>query len=104
MDKNARVAIALLFMDALLTRAGAPQTTQELEESMSEVRRFTDDLIGNLRDMGTDSLELEAELRGISDELLEAMDISEETFVTAPPSDLARSWRQMLWYPQKPDS
>ena len=104
MDKSARMAITLLFMDALLTRAGAPQTTEELEESMDKVRRFTDDLMDNLRDHGVDNLELEADLRWTSDELLVAMEVSRETFAPAPPPDLTYNWGQMLWPRKRRDS
>ena len=104
MDKDARVAFSLLFMDALLTRAGIPQTLQDLDQSMNAVRLFTDDFIANLRSQGVDRPELEADLRWTSDELLEAMDISRETFAPVPPSDLTNSWRQMLWYRKTPDS
>lgn len=45
----------------------------------------TNNFIADMRDLGADSPELEADLRKISDELLEAMEASKESFMPMPP-------------------
>lgn len=88
MDKNARVAIMLLFLEFLRMRAEKSQGLRGLERSIGEIKFFTNNFIANMRDLGADSPELEADLRKISDELLEAMEASKESFMPTPPQGL----------------
>lgn len=85
MDKSARVAITLLFLEFLRMRAGTPQSLHGLDRAIVEVKFFTLNFIANMRDLGADSPELEADLRKISDEFLEAMEASKESFMPMPP-------------------
>lgn len=69
-------------------RAEKSRGLRGLERSIDEIKFFTNNFIANMRDLGADSPELEADLRKISDELLEAMEASKESFTPMPPQGL----------------